>query len=617
MSDIKIGSKLIGTNQPVFIIAEAGINHNGSLGLAKKLIDAAVESGADAVKFQTFKAENLVTEKVEMAEYQKKNTGKQESQLDMLKGLELSYDELKELKDHCDKKGIVFFSTPHTEDAIDFLEDLMPVFKIGSGDLNNLPYLEKIAKKQKPIILSTGMGTLEEVKEAVNIIKKHNDQLILLHCTTNYPCPKQDVNLKVLETLKKETGCIIGYSDHTEGIEIPIMANLLGATVIEKHFTLDKNMEGPDHPASLDPAELKEMVSAIRGGRKMEVPDEIMGDGVKKPTKEEKETAKVTRKSIVAKVDIPKGKIIEKGMIIIKRPGTGIPPEKIEEIVGKRAKKGIKKDSLVKEEYVKGGLSYDETDKKLGSRINLHDTLAEKDIDPWILEIVKVKPGEKVLDVGCGNGKQVLSFGGVMKNQGGIIATDIAQDLLDEAKERTEEKGITNVKFMNHSMDDAYPFEDEEFDLINSCFAIYYVTDAKKLIKVFVRLLKKKGRVFIAGPTPNNTEEFWKLHEKVIGKPIDKKALIRRARIHEEFILLVKRYFSDVKVEVFENAMHFKTTEQLMDYYMSSLLFKEAYSSDEEKEKIIMRMKEEVDKVIEEKGEYVINKEVYGIIGYK
>jgi len=343
MRKIKIGNKLIGEREPCFVIAEAGVNHNGDIKLARKLIDVAKEAGVDAVKFQTFKAENLVIEKAKMADYQKKNIQKKESQLRMIKKLELDYKDFIKLKKYCDKKKIIFLSTPHTEDAIDFLEPLVPVYKIGSGDLTNLPFLEKIAKKKKPIILPTGMATLNEVKEAVGTIKKAgNNKIILLHCTTDYPCSIKEVNLKAMLTLKKEFELPVGYSDHTLGITVPIMAVTMGAVVLEKHFTLDKNLSGPDHKASLEPKELKEMVALIRDTEK------ALGSGIKKPTKTEEKIKKVARKSIVAKVDIPKGAKIKKEMLIIKRPGTGIEPKYLNKIIKKKAKKNIKKDALIK-----------------------------------------------------------------------------------------------------------------------------------------------------------------------------------------------------------------------------------------------------------------------------
>ena len=341
--EIKIENRIINEKTLCFIIAEAGVNHNGDINLAKKLIDKAKEGGVDAVKFQTFMAEDLVTKEGEMADYQKKNTGETESQLAMLKKIELSPGEFEELKKYCDKKNIIFLSTPHTEDAIDFLEPLVPAYKVGSGDLTNIPFLEKIARKKKPIILSTGMATLSEVKEAVGTIKKAgNNKIILLHCTTNYPCPLEEVNLKAMLILKKEFNLPVGYSDHTLGITVPIMAATLGAVILEKHFTINKNLPGPDHKASLEPDELREMVIAIRNTEK------ALGGGVKKPTKSEEKIKKVVRKSIIAKIDIPKGAKITDEILIIKRPGNGIQPKYLHKVIGKIARGDIKKDNLIK-----------------------------------------------------------------------------------------------------------------------------------------------------------------------------------------------------------------------------------------------------------------------------
>jgi len=343
MKKIKIGDKLIGENEPCFVIAEAGINHNGSLKLAKKLIDIAKKAGADAIKFQTFRAENVVIKNAKIAEYQRKNLGKKESQFLMLKKFELNYKDFKRLKKYCDKKRIIFLSTPHSEDVIDFLEPLVPAYKIASSDLTNLLFLKKIARKKKPMILSTGMATLGEVKEAINAIKKSgNNKIILLHCTSNYPCPPEETNLRAILTLKKDFRLLVGYSDHTLGVIVPMLAVAIGAVIIEKHFTLNRNLFGPDHKASLEPNELKEMVNLIRKTEK------ILGSNIKKPTLSEKKVRKIVRKSIVAKVDILKGTKIREDMLIIKRPGTGIKPKYFEKIIGRKSKKNISKDSLIK-----------------------------------------------------------------------------------------------------------------------------------------------------------------------------------------------------------------------------------------------------------------------------
>lgn len=339
---ISIANKKIGQGKPCFIIAEAGVNHNGKLELAKKLVDVAKEAGADAVKFQTFKSENLVTASADMAEYQKKNIGKTESQFAMLKKLELPYKDFKTLKRYCDQKGIMFLSTPHTDDAVDFLDPIVPAYKIGSGDLTNIPLLEKIAKTKKPIILSTGMGTMPEVKEAVNAITRQgNKKIIILHCTSNYPCPPEEINMRAMQTLERAFPFPIGYSDHTTDLVAPIMAVTLGATTIEKHFTLDKAMEGPDHKASLDPKELKVMAQTIRNVERS------LGDGLKKPNASEARIGKVARKSIVSAVAIPKGTFIKREMLTVKRPGTGIMPKYLLRIVGKKTKRDIAKDVLL------------------------------------------------------------------------------------------------------------------------------------------------------------------------------------------------------------------------------------------------------------------------------
>ena len=342
MKKIKIENKVIGEGELTFIIAEAGVNHNGDIELAKRLVDIASECGVDAIKFQTFKAEKVVTKDTPKAEYQIKNTGTNESQYEMVKKLELSEDEFIELYKYTKKKGLIFLSTPFDFESADFLDELVSAFKISSTDLTNLPFLEYIAEKGKPIILSTGMGTLGEIEEAVNTIREINDDLILLHCVTNYPASFESLNLRAIKTLKEAFKLPVGYSDHSLGIYAPISAVTLGAVVIEKHFTLDKNLPGPDHKASLNPEELKEMVNAIR------LIEKALGDGIKRPTPEEEKIKKVARRSLVANVDIPKGTVIKKEMIAIKRPGTGIEPKYLNVVIGKRAKRDIKKDEVLK-----------------------------------------------------------------------------------------------------------------------------------------------------------------------------------------------------------------------------------------------------------------------------
>jgi len=328
----------------VFIIAEAGVNHNGDINLAKKLIDKAKEAGVDAVKFQTWKTELLVTKKAKQAEYQIENTKVEESQYDMLKKLELSYNDFFELKKYCDEKNIMFLSTPDEEESARFLLELQDIFKIGSGELTNIPFLRLIGSFNKKIILSTGMGNMAEIEIALNTIiqagtKKEN--ITLLHANTEYPTPMKDVNLKAMLTIKEAFKINVGYSDHTLGIEIPIAAVSLGAKVIEKHFTLDKNMDGPDHKASLDPQELKNMVTAIRN---IEL---ALGDGIKKPSPSEQPNIKIVRKSIVAKNKIKKGDKFSKDNLTTKRVGCGIEAKYWDFIIGKTANKDFQIDEVI------------------------------------------------------------------------------------------------------------------------------------------------------------------------------------------------------------------------------------------------------------------------------
>ena len=324
----------------VFIIAEAGVNHNGRLDLAYQLIDVAKDTGADAVKFQTFKAENVVSRLADKAEYQKKTTGSDKSQLDMIKKLEISFEDFVKLKKYCDKKEIMFLSTPFDHQSIDFLYNLVDIYKIPSGEIINYPYLKHIAAKNKPIIMSTGMANLGEVEEAINTIRTVNSEakISLLHCTTNYPTPYEEVNLKAMQTLAAAFKLPVGYSDHTLGIEVPVAAVAMGAKIIEKHFTLDKNLPGPDHKASLEPGELKEMVKAIRN---IEM---ALGNGIKKPNESEIEIMKVARRSLIATRDIRVGEIIKESDIIIKRPGTGILPKFKEIVIGMKLVNNIKQD---------------------------------------------------------------------------------------------------------------------------------------------------------------------------------------------------------------------------------------------------------------------------------
>ena len=329
----------------VFVIAEAGVNHNGSIELAKKLIDVASESGADAVKFQTFKAENLVSKNAQKADYQKQTTDKNESQFDMIKKLELDVNTHKELMAYCKSKNIMFLSTPFDHDSIDLLSDLeLEIFKIPSGEITNLPYLRHIGKLDKKVILSTGMTDIGEIEDALDVLiaagtKKEN--ITVLHANTMYPTPMEDVNLKAMVTIGNTFDIAFGYSDHTLGIEVDIAAVAMGACCIEKHFTLDCKMEGPDHKASLEPDELKAMVKAIRN---IEL---ALGSSIKKPSKSEIPNMKIARKSIVAKVDIKKGELLFEDNLTIKRPGNGINPMRWDEIVGTIATKDYKEDELI------------------------------------------------------------------------------------------------------------------------------------------------------------------------------------------------------------------------------------------------------------------------------
>ena len=329
-----------GNSVKTFIIAEAGVNHNGSVEIAKKLCLAAKNAGADAVKFQTWITEKVITKEVKQADYQITNTGNQQSQFDMLKSLELGYDQFKNIKAYCDEIGILFSSTADDSEGLDFLVNLgIPFIKIGSSDLGNISYLRYCGTKKLPIILSTGMGTLADVEVSVDALRSGGAQEItLLHCTTNYPCPFNQVNLNAMKTLGTAFGLPVGYSDHTKGIEVPIAAVALGAKVIEKHLTLDRNMEGPDHVASTEPEEFKKMVSAIRN---IEC---AMGTGIKKPTNAEVEISKVVLKRIVANHFIPSGKKIEERDICVKRSTTGLPASAWDVIVGTKARKDFNVD---------------------------------------------------------------------------------------------------------------------------------------------------------------------------------------------------------------------------------------------------------------------------------
>ncbi len=329
------------------IIAEAGVNHNGSIELAKQLVDKAVEAGVDYIKFQTFKASKLVTKAAKQAEYQQKNIGKEgDSQYQMLKKLELSPEDHEVLIAYCKEKGIKFFSTAFDFDSIEYLHSLnLELWKIPSGEVTNYPFLKRVAAYNEKTILSTGMCDMVDVRAAVEALYKNGlskENLILLHCNTEYPTPFEDVNLKAMDALREEFGVEVGYSDHTKGIEVPIAAVALGATVIEKHFTLDRNMEGPDHKASLEPDELKAMVSAIRNIEKA-----VWGDGTKHISDSERKNIAIARKSIIAAKDIKKGELLTEENLTVKRPGTGISPMRWEEVVGTKAIKDFSEEDLI------------------------------------------------------------------------------------------------------------------------------------------------------------------------------------------------------------------------------------------------------------------------------
>ena len=333
------------TSDRVFIIAEAGVNHNASIELAKKLVDVAVEAKADAVKFQTFKAENLVSQNAQKAEYQKETTDAKESQFEMIKRLELDLEMHKELIAYCQSKNIMFLSTPFDHESIELLDGLgLEIFKISSGEITNLPYLRHIGELHKRVILSTGMATLDEISDALDILLKagtKKESITVLHANTMYPTPMEDVNLNAMLRIGKTFDIAFGYSDHTLGIEVDIAAVALGARVIEKHFTLDKTMDGPDHKASLEPHELKAMVEGIRNIEK------ALGDGVKRLSPSESVNLDVIRKSIVAKCNIKKGEVFSSENITVKRPAGGISPMLWDEVVGKVATKDYEVDAFI------------------------------------------------------------------------------------------------------------------------------------------------------------------------------------------------------------------------------------------------------------------------------
>lgn len=323
-----------------YIIAEAGVNHNGDVQIAKQLCLAAKNAGADAVKFQTWITDNIITKNVKQADYQAENTGRNESQYEMLKKLELTFDQFREIKKYCDEIGIEFASTADDEESLDFLVDLgIPFIKVGSGDVGNISYLRYIGSKKRPVILSTGMSTLADVEVSLKALRDGGaTDIKLLHCTTNYPCPFDSVNLKAMDTLHNAFGLKVGYSDHTVGIEVPVSAVARGAIIIEKHFTLDCNMEGPDHLASTEPEEFKKMVDSIRNIEK------ALGTGIKQPTVAERDISKVVLKRIVAKQTINEGDTITEKSICVKRNEKGLPASAWDIIVGTKARRTFDKD---------------------------------------------------------------------------------------------------------------------------------------------------------------------------------------------------------------------------------------------------------------------------------
>lgn len=330
-------------SKPVYIIAEAGVNHNGNVDIALKLCDAAKSAGVDAVKFQTWKTENIITKDTDQADYQTQNTDRKESQFDMLKRLELSYDDFRNIKKYCETIGIQFLSTPDELESLEFLSSLgVPFLKIGSGEITNIPYLRLIGSKKMPVIISTGMSDMKDVERAYHLLLDSGASSVgVLHCTTNYPCPMNEVNLSAMQTIKAVIGCKVGYSDHTMGIVVPIAAVALGAEIIEKHFTLDRSMDGPDHAASLNPDELKQMVQAIRNV------ETAMGDGIKKPNDSEMAISQVVLKRIVAAREIIKGELFSADNLTVKRSDHGLSALEWDSVVGCKAKTNFQTDQPI------------------------------------------------------------------------------------------------------------------------------------------------------------------------------------------------------------------------------------------------------------------------------
>jgi N,N'-diacetyllegionaminate synthase len=340
---IQVGKKRIGPGEPVFIIGEAGVNHNGDPQLAFQLVDAAADAGVDAVKFQTFLAEEVVSSGAPKAGYQIKTTGAGETQLDMIKRLELTPETHRELIRRCERKGIQFLSTPFDFQSADLLETLgVAAYKIPSGEITNWPFLSHVASKGKPVLLSTGMSDLAEVEQAVYVLRTARcTELVILHCTSSYPAPPDCVNLRAMQTMADAFRVSVGLSDHTEGNEIALAAVALGASVIEKHFTLDRSFPGPDHKASLEPGELRALVKSIR------IVESALGDGLKRSTSAEQDVKSVARRSIVSRQTISSGTVITRELIAFKRPGTGIAPSELPKVIGRKAARRIMADTLI------------------------------------------------------------------------------------------------------------------------------------------------------------------------------------------------------------------------------------------------------------------------------
>jgi N,N'-diacetyllegionaminate synthase len=348
MAAAELAGRLVGPGEPCFVIAEAGVNHNGDLELGRELVRIAADAGADAVKFQTFSAERLATATASKAAYQAARTDPGESQRDMLKRLELGVDEHRALMRECERRGILFLSSAFDEESADLLEQLEVVaYKVPSGEITNLPYLRHLARKGRPLIVSTGMSTLDEVASAVDAIHETAEvPIILLHCVSLYPAPAAGTNLRAMETMRNAFGLPVGYSDHTEGLAVSLAAVALGADMIEKHFTTDRALPGPDHAASLEPDELRMLIEGVRAV------EAARGDGIKRPVPAEADTAAVARKSLVAATDIPAGTVIRREMLAVKRPGSGLPPQELDTVVGRKARVAIAAGSVIKREML-------------------------------------------------------------------------------------------------------------------------------------------------------------------------------------------------------------------------------------------------------------------------